>query len=198
MCQFFDRRVVYYSLACGHYRVYAGDTEPCPEAESKTKLVSEGYARTERQICDAIINEIERQRPSRSWSFHFCIDGKKIEILVDSSGHCEVWKGQGYKKPTYQQFPKTSGTESLSTSRSSETVNSVTASTPLSSKSNPKVRLSARLQNRIAKEWNGLFLLKKSFPQQASGLYPEHQSMTEHGRAASGRSHFPQLKLISS
>ena len=86
MCQFSHLRV-HYTVACGHYRVHAGDTEPCPEAEAKTKLVSEGYNRSESQICDAIINEIERQRPSNSWSFQCYIDEKLIWVSTSSSGH---------------------------------------------------------------------------------------------------------------
>ena len=141
----------------------AGATEPCPEAESKTKLLSKGYARAERQICDAIINEIERQRPSKPWSFQCCVFGEWMDVKVDSSGHCDVWREQSYKKPTYQQIPDSSGKKTSSTSGTSGnessqqvisvgTVKSRTASTHLSSKSNPKVRLSARLQNRLAKE----------------------------------------------
>lgn len=114
---------------------------------------------------------------------------------MDSSGHCEVSKEQGYKKATYQQFPESLGAEILSTSRSSEnelsrqvigaeTVKSVTGSTPLSSKFNPKLRLSARLQNRIANDRNGFFLPRIPFLSKRQVSYPEHQSMTEHGRAA--------------
>ena len=103
MCQFpkEEDRVVYYTVACGHYWVPAGDTEPCPEAEAKTKLVSDVYHRSETQICDAIINEIERQRPSDAWGFPCHIDGGGIWVSMTSSGHCEAWREQGYKQPTH-------------------------------------------------------------------------------------------------
>ena len=191
MCQFPGYRAVYYSMACGHYRVYAGDIESCPEAESKTKLLSEGYSSEEKQICNAIINEIERQRPSRPWSFQCRINGDPIDVLVDSSGHCDVWRKQGYKKPTHQQFPESSGLKTFKTSSisdngvsrqitSADTVKSLTASTLLSSKAISKVRLFARLQDGIAKEWNRFILPKKSFPQQASGSI---SGASEHVRA---------------
>ena len=192
MCQFSGRSVVSYSMACGHYRVYDdGSIEFCHEAESKTKLGSKGYLSTERQICDAIINEIERQRPSRSWSFHCCINGNPIEVLVDSSGHCEVWKKGGYKKPTYQQFPGSPGIKVFETSsdsdngvsrqiKSADTVISMNASTLSSSKAIPKVRLFARLQNGIAKKWNRLILPEHYLPQQASASV---SGASEHDRA---------------
>ncbi len=147
-------------MACGHYRVYAGTTEPCPEAESKTRLVPKGYASREMQICDAIINEIECQRPNRPWRFICVINGKPIEVWVDSSGHCEVWKEQHYKKPIYKQFSESPGkahpeipkNELSGQVISAKTVKSLTTSTLASSKDNLKVRLSARLKNWIAKK----------------------------------------------
>ena len=94
MCQFpkGQRRFVHYTVACGHYWVLSGDTEPCSEAEAKTKPVSNSYLSAERQICDAIINEIERQRPSDAWGFPCHIDGEMIWVSMTSSGHCEAWK----------------------------------------------------------------------------------------------------------
>ena len=97
----------------------------------------------------------------------------------------------GNKKPTYQQFPESSGLKTFKTSSisdngvsrqitSADTVKSLTASTLLSSKAIPKVRLFARLQDGIAKEWNRFILPKKSFPQQASGSI---SGASEHVRA---------------
>lgn len=120
MCRFSGHRSVHYTMACGHYSVYAGNIEPCAEAEAKTKLLSKGRYRPEQQICDAIINEIERQRPSDYWGFVCCIDGEPISVSVGSSGHCEAWLKQGYKRPTYQQEPEIIGNGISSTSSSTE------------------------------------------------------------------------------
>ena len=181
MCQFTDRGVIYYTKACGHYRVYAGATEPCPEAESKTRLLSKGYASSEIQICDAVINKIERQRRSNPWSFHCRINGKRIEVCVASSGHCEVWKELGYRTPTFQQLSESQG-ETLPEFSKNEpsVVKSLTMSTPASSKDNPKVRLSARLKNWVAKEWNGFSSPKNSFPQRTPAFI---SGASEHDKA---------------
>ena len=119
------------------------------------------------------------------------IDAKSIWVSVTSSGHCDEWKEQSYKRPIYQQEPEVIGNGISSTSSSSEkklsrqvtsdgTVKSLIASTPLSSKINPKVRLSTRILDRIAKEWNGFFLPRDSSPQKVSGFM---SGASEHDRA---------------
>ncbi|KAI9864368.1 MAG: hypothetical protein M1813_003288 [Trichoglossum hirsutum] len=82
---------VTFALACGHYSMHG--EEPCASALARDP--------TGRTPCDELINELELQRVSGSWSFVISFNGQSITVYQTSSGHCDAWREEGYTKPNY-------------------------------------------------------------------------------------------------
>lgn len=83
-------------MACGHYSL------PFHESVQTCAQASERYEefRTERVPCDALIYELEINRTD-GWGWTCEVDGQLVQVVVDSSGHCDAWRVEGYQKPDY-------------------------------------------------------------------------------------------------
>ena len=114
---------VYYSMACGHYRLDPNGNA-CDQS-SRRKLE---WSDDEKVPCDTFLYELERQR-TESWGWKAIIAEKEIQVVVDSSGHCDEWQKSGYQKPNYSKPPEPSATASSTSSGAASSATSSTAST---------------------------------------------------------------------
>jgi hypothetical protein len=148
--------IVRYSLACGHYRL-PRENEGCDQA------TIHGY---DHVPCDALIYELEIQRTG-TWGWKCTVEGRVIQVMVDSSGHCGAWQEPGYKKPDYMKLAKSTEPTTAKDSEIGHSSSSTTTNASKDMKLSPIKSTGEAFWVRVKAKFNSLVgLLSQILKQQ--------------------------------